>query len=107
MEYTFNDLKHMNVSQLRDIAKEIDHEAVQGYTQLNKDHLLEAICNALHIDMHVHHEVVGIDKTKIKKQIKELKKQREEILAGEDKSKLPQLRDEVKKLKNQLRAATV
>ena len=43
MSYTFNELKHMNVSQLRDIAKGIEHEAVQGYTQLNKEHLLEAI----------------------------------------------------------------
>lgn len=107
MSYTFNELKHMNVSQLRDIAKGIEHEAVQGYTQLNKEHLLEAICKALNIDMHVHHEVVGIDKVSIKKEIRKLKKQRDEILAGGDRKQLPMLRQEIKKLKNRLRAATV
>ncbi len=107
MAHTFEELKHMNVSQLRDIAKGIDHEAVQGYTQLNKEHLLEAICTALHIDMHVHHEVVGIDKVKVKREIKALKKKRDEILAGNDQSQLAAVRKEIKKQKNRLRAATV
>jgi len=76
MDYTFDDLKHKKVAELREIAKEMDHEEVQGYTQLNKEHLLEAICKALNIDMHVHHEVVGVDKSVIKSQIKGLKKER-------------------------------
>ena len=57
--------------------------------------------------MHVHHEVVGIDKVSIKKEIRKLKKQRDEILAGGDRKQLPMLRQEIKKLKNRLRAATV
>lgn len=107
MDYTFDELKHMNVSQLREIAKGIEDEAVKGYTQLNKEHLLEAICKALHIDMHVHHEVVGIDKANVKKQIKELKKKRDEVLSSGDKSQLKSIRRDIKKLKNKLRAATV
>ena len=31
MDYTFEKLKKMTVAQLREIAKETDHEAVQGY----------------------------------------------------------------------------
>ena len=74
MAHTFEELKKMNVGELRELAKDMEHEAVQGYTQLNKEHLLKAICTALNIDMHVHHEVVGVDKTKIKAEIKAAKK---------------------------------
>jgi len=44
MAYTHNELKHKTVDELRDIAKDIEHDAVQGYTQLNKEHLVVAIC---------------------------------------------------------------
>jgi protein-arginine kinase activator protein McsA len=97
----------MTVAQLREIAKDIEHEAVQGYTQLNKDHLLKVICTALHIEMHEHHEVVGIDKTKFKTQIRELKKKRDKALADKDHKTLKTVRKEIKSLKNQLRRATV
>ena len=33
--------------ELRDIAKDIQHDAVQGFSQMNKDHLLPAVCKAL------------------------------------------------------------
>lgn len=90
---------------MREIAKGIEHEAVQGYTQLNKDHLLEAICTALNIDMHVHHEVVGVNKTEIKSKIKELKKQRDKHIEEKNKQELPEVRREIHKLKNKLRRA--
>ena len=61
MSYEYTELKHMTAAKLKEIAKDIDHEAVQGYTQLNKDHLIEAICKALNIDMHEHHDIVGLD----------------------------------------------
>ena len=86
MEHTYEELKKKNVSQLREIAKDIDHEAVHGYTTMHKEHLLHAICIALGLDEHVHHEVVGIDKAKVKGQIKELKAERDRILALEDKA---------------------
>lgn len=107
MTYTFDDLKHKKVNELRDIAKEMDHEEVQGYTQLNKEHLLEAICHALHIDMHVHHEVVGIDKSSIKSQIKELKKQRDEAIAAKKPDELIRVRKKIRNLKKTLRKASV
>ena len=49
MEYTYEQLKHKTVAELRDIAKDNEHEALQGYTQLNKDHLLVALSKALGI----------------------------------------------------------
>src|SRR5260370_17217589 len=88
MAYTHKELKHKTLAELRDIAKDIEHEAVQGYTQLNKEHLIVAICKALNIDMHAHHEVVGIDKATIKSRIKELKERRTGALAAHDHAQL-------------------
>lgn len=107
MEHTYKELKHTTLAKLKDIAKEIDHEAVKGYTQMNKDHLLEAICKALNIEMHEHHEVVGVDKSSIKKQIRKLKKTRDKALAEKDPDKLKKVRKEIKNLKSDLRRATV
>ena len=87
MEYTFEQLKHKTVAELRELAKGIEHEAVQGYTQLNKEHLIVAISKALGIK-HEHHDVVGVDKASIKARIRELKKKREEALAAHDHAQL-------------------
>ena len=103
MDYTYEDLKKKNVSDLREIAKGLEHEAVQGYTQLNKEHLLEALCKALNIDMHVHHHVEGVDKSSIKKQIREIKQKRDEAIKAKDKQGLINARKQIKKLKSELR----
>ncbi len=102
MAYTFIELKKKTLADLKKIAKEIDHEAVKGYTQMNKDHLFEAVCKALNIQMHEHHEVKGVDKTAIKKQIKELKKKRDKVLETHDHKKLKEVRQKIKKLKKTL-----
>ena len=107
MEHTFKELKKKTVAELKELAATIDHEAVKGYTQLNKDHLLEAVCKALHIDMHEHHEVVGVDKSTIKVKIRKLKKDRDKALEQKDHKKLKKVRKEIKNLKNELRRATV
>ncbi len=106
MEYTFEQLKHKTVVELREIAKGIEHEAVQGYTQLNKEHLLVAISKALGIQ-HEHHEVVGVDKAAIKSRIKELKKKRDEALSAHDHLQLKTVRRTIHRLKRQIHKATV
>jgi hypothetical protein len=106
MEYTFEQLKHKTVADLREIAKGIEHEAVQGYTQLNKDHLLVAISKALGIK-HEHHEVVGVDKASIKSRIKDLKKKRDEAIAAHDHVQLKTVRRTIHRLKRQIHKATV
>ena len=107
MEHNFEELKKKTVAELREIASGIEHEAVKGYTQLNKEHLLEALCNALNIDMHVHHEVVGIDKSAIKAKIRELKKKRDEALQAHDHAQLQIVRRRIHKLRRTLRKAMV
>jgi hypothetical protein len=106
MEYTFEQLKHKTVVELREIAKGIEHEAVQGYTQLNKEHLLVAISQALGIK-HEHHDVVGVDKSSIKARIRELKKKRGEALAAHDHDQLKVVRRTIHRLKRQIIRATV
>ena len=106
MEYTFEQLKHKTVAELREIAKGIEHEAVQGYTQLNKEHLLVAISKALGIK-HEHHDVVGVDKASIKARIRELKKKREEALAAHDHDQLKVVRRTIHRLKRKINRATV
>jgi len=106
MEYTFEQLKHKTVVELREIAKGIEHEAVQGYTQLNKEHLLVAISKALGIQ-HEHHEVVGVDKAVIKSRIRELKKKRDEALTAHDHAQLKTVRRTIHRLKRQIHKATV
>ena len=107
MAYTHNELKHKTLAELRDIAKDIDHEALQGYTQLNKEHLVVAMCKALNIDIHEHHDVVGIDKAGIKSRIKALKAKRDEAITAHDRAALKKARRGIHRLKRQIHKATV
>ena len=106
-EYDYNQLKHSTVAELREIASELDEEAVKGYTQLNKEHLIELLCKVLNIDMHVHHEVVGIDKSAIKKRIKELKVERDAALEAKDHKKLKEIRRKIRRQNRKIRRAMV
>jgi hypothetical protein len=103
MAHTFKELKHMNVAQLREIADSLEGHPIQGFTQMNKDHLLNAICETLNIDMFVHHHVEGIDKTRIKQEIRKFKKQRDELLLAKNRKELPMVRKNIKRLKKELR----
>lgn len=107
MAYTHNELRHKTLAELREIAKDIQHEAVQGYTQLNKEHLVIALCKAMNIEMHEHHVVVGIDKAAIKTRIKELKGRRTSAIAAHDHAQLKAVRRRIHRLKRQIHKNTV
>jgi hypothetical protein len=103
MAFTYHELKEKNIGQLREIAKDLKHEAIQGYTQLNKDHLLVALCTALNIPIHEHHDAVGIDKAGIKAKMRALKKDREAALEAGDHEKLKALRRNIHDLNRQIK----
>jgi hypothetical protein len=107
MAYTYEELKHKPLAELREIAAGIEHEAVQGYTQLNKDHLLVALCTALGVDMKAHKEVKGIDKAAVKARIKEWKARRDAALAAHDRKALKAALDQIHQLKRTMRKAMV
>jgi|SRR6185436_3173000 hypothetical protein len=106
MAYTYEQLKHMTVADLREIAKGTEGEIVQGYTQLNKEHLVGALAKALGIQ-HEHHDVVGVDKAAIKSRIRELKQKREAAIAAHDHAELKVVRRTIHRLKRQIHKATV
>ena len=106
MELSYEQLKHKTVAELRDMAKGIDHEAVQGYTQMNKDHLIVAISKALGIQ-HEHHAVVGVDKASIKARIRQLKSQRAAAIEAHDHAQLKVVRRTIHGLKRRIHKATV
>ena len=106
MAYTIEELKHKTLADLREIAKGGDHEVVQGYTQMNKQHLIAALAKALGIQ-HEHHDVIGVDKAVIKARIRELKTQREAALAAHDHAQLKVVRRTIHRLKRRIHKATV
>jgi DNA-binding IclR family transcriptional regulator len=106
-EYNYNQLKHTTVAELRDIASEIEDDALKGYTQLNKEHLIEVLCKVLNIDMHVHHEVVGIDKPAIKQRMRELKVERQKATEAGDHKKLKEIRRKLHRQNRKIRKAIV
>ena len=105
-ELTYEQLRHKNLAELREIAKGSGNEIVQGYTQMNKEHLVGALAKALGIQ-HEHHSVVGIDKSSIKARIRELKTQREAALASHDHAQLKVVRRSIHRLKRRIHKATV
>lgn len=107
MAHTFEELKKKTVAQLREIAAGIEHDELKGYTQLNKEHLLKALCNALHIEMHEHHEVVGLNKGEIKAKIEQLKSRRDAALTAHDHPALKDVRRKIHRLKRMIHKATV
>jgi hypothetical protein len=96
----------MTLAELREMAKGSEHEAVQGYTQMNKEHLVGALAKALGIQ-HTHHDVVGIDKASIKARIRQLKTQRAVAIEAHDHAQLKVVRRTIHRLKRQIHKATV
>src|SRR5215213_2569093 len=105
-EVTYEQLKHKTVAELREMAQGIDHEAVQGFTQMNKEHLLVGLSKALGIQ-HEHHAVVGVDKGSIKARIRQLKTQREAAIAAHDHAQIKVVRRSIHRLKRRINKATV
>ena len=109
MAHTYEEMRQKTVEQLREIAKGLDHEAVRGYTQMNKEHLLPAICKALGIDTHVHHPHAvkpGVDKSGLKARLRALKAERDKALQAHDHAQLKSVRRQMHSLNRKLRAAT-
>lgn len=103
MAHTYEELKHLSLAELRDIAKDLQHEAVQGYTQLNKEHLLPALCKALGIEAHAHHAAHGEVKAAARARMKELREKRQAAIAAHDSGALKAIRREYHKLNHKLR----
>ena len=108
MSHTYDELKKKTVAELREIAAGIQHDALQGYSQLNKEHLLEKLCVALSLPMQAHHKVaVGGAKVDLKEKIKALKTKREEAIKAGRHQDLKHIRRRIHFLKRILRKSSV
>ena len=106
MAYTYEELKKKTIAELREIAKGVEQQdAVQGYTQLNKDHLLPALCKALGIDAHEHHVAAMAEKTAVKAKMRELKAAKAQALTKGDHALLHSIRRHYHALNHALRTA--
>ena len=104
-EYTYEQLRHKTIGDLREIARGLDHEAVQGFSQLNKEHLLPGLCQALGIDTHEHHHVIGgFDKAAAKKTLRALKVEKQSAFEAGDRVRVKALRRRIHRINHQIRA---
>lgn len=105
MAHTYEELKHKTVAELREIAAGLQNEAVQGYSQLNKDHLLPALCQALGIEAHEHHAAVSAEKFAIKAKMREIRAACDKAREAGDHETLHHLRRRYHHLNHALRAS--
>ena len=103
MAQTYEELRKKTLAELRDLAKDLRHDAVQGYSQMNKDHLLPALCTALGIDAHVHHAAHGEKKAAARARLKELRNLRDTAVAAHDHAALKAIRREYHHVNHGLR----
>jgi len=109
MALSYEELKKKTIEDLREIAQGLDAEAVKGYTQMNKEHLLPAVCHALGIDVHrhPHHEPVGVDKAQLKARMHALKAEKQKAIEARDVAKVKALRREYHHLNRRIRGASI
>ncbi len=107
MEHSFEDLEKKTVAELVEIAQGLEHEALEGHSTMRKAALLQAVCTALGIDPHKHHDVVGVDKDALKAKIRALKGERSAALEARDPVTLRRVRRKIHRLKRRIRRATV
>ena len=104
-DYTYEELKHKTIADLREIARGLDHEAVQGFSQLNKEHLLPGLCKALGIETHEpHHVVGGFDKNGAKKQMRELKAEKQSAFEAGDHARVKMLQRRIHRINHRIRS---
>ena len=107
MDYTYEQLHAMTAAQLRELGHSLNHPDLKGIATLHKDKLIPLLCGVLGIEAHAHHEVVGVDKTKVKQEIRALKRERDQALAAKDTAKVREVREKVHRLKRLLRKSIV
>jgi len=106
MAYTYDELHKKTIAELREIAKGLEDEALKGFTQMNKEHLLPLLAKALKVEMHPHAVAAGV-RREMKAKVRQLKKKQREALKAKTYDKLPALRQGIHNLKRELRKTIV
>ncbi len=107
MGYTYEQLSGMTAVQLREIGHARNHPDLPGIATMHKDKLLPLLCTVLGIEAHPHHVAAGIDKTKVKQEIRALKRERGAALEAKNGAKVREIREKIHHLKRLLRKSIV
>ena len=100
-EYTFQKLRDMKVTGLREIAMKLQNAELEGHSTMHKDHLLPLLCKVLNIP--THHIAHGAAKAKVKAVIKKLEAKRDEKLKAKNYAQASVARRQIHALKHKLR----
>lgn len=98
----WHQLHKKKVTELRGMAKKV--EGIGAVSGLNKDQLVAALAAQMGIEK-PHAVVEGIDKTRVKADIRALKVKRTEALAAKDGKAVKQVRRTIRRKKRALRRA--
>ncbi|MCK4304241.1 MAG: hypothetical protein KAY24_08370 [Candidatus Eisenbacteria sp.] len=85
----YHELEKTTAAKLREMAQE--YEDIVGAAGMNKEQLVDLLADKLGIEK-PHKVVVGIDKVKIKAEIRELKKLRDKAIEGKDRMEFKKVR---------------
>jgi len=100
----FQELSKLTVVKLREMAQE--YNDIVGATGMEKDALIDILCEKKGIEK-PHVEIkLDIDKGKIKQEIRALKVERDKALEAKDQAELKRVRRRIHKLRHTLRKAT-
>jgi hypothetical protein len=102
MPLDYKTIAKMTAGQLRDQLAQ--YPDITGASAMKKEKLVDLLCSKLGIDRHAH-AAAGIDKTAIKQQIRNLKKERDAALAGKDAAKLTKIHHALHAERHKLRRA--
>ena len=98
----YHDLHKTTIAKLREMAKA--YPDVEGTSGMHKDQLIDLLCQRMGIEK-PHKVTIGIDKTANKKEIRALKKARDEAIAARDRARLHDARRKIHKLRHALHRA--
>ena len=101
MEY--HELEKTKVTELREMAHA---QGISDATGRTKEELVDLLAEKLGIEK-PHVVIVGVDKAKVKKRLRTLKKERDEALAKKDAARLAKVRRQMHALRHRLRKAAL
>ena len=101
MEY--HELEKTKVTELREMAHA---QGISDATGRTKEELVDLLAEKLGIEK-PHAVIVGVDKAKVKKRLRTLKKERDEALAKKDAARLAKVRRRMHALRHRLRKAAL
>jgi len=102
MEY--RELSKLTVVKLRELAHQ--YEDIKGAIGMHKEDLIDILCEKMSIDKPRHVVKKGVGRRKVKAEIRQLKKARDEAIANKDRKALQRVRRKLHGKKRRLTRIT-